>query len=95
LDFIIIGIRKGKGKKKYSKKILKFEYWLYLKIQKHQCVFSGVPGNISGLFMGGGLCWWLLFLPTVSHGTTVRRDPNKEYCDILARAGCGILARVL
>jgi hypothetical protein len=26
--------------------------------------------------MSRGLCWWQMFLPTVSHGTTVRRDPN-------------------
>jgi hypothetical protein len=54
---------------------------------------SRVPGIISGLFVGGGLCLWQLFLPIVSHGTTVRRDPKQpEYCDILAREGCGILA---
>jgi hypothetical protein len=39
---------------------------------------STVPGIISGLFVGGGLCLWQLFLPTVSHGTTVRRDPNNR-----------------
>jgi hypothetical protein len=37
---------------------------------------SGLPENIYGLFMGGELCWWQLFLPIVSHGTTVRRDPH-------------------
>jgi hypothetical protein len=37
---------------------------------------SGVRGIIFGLFLGRGLCWWKLFLPTVSHQTTVRRDPN-------------------
>jgi hypothetical protein len=33
-------------------------------------------GIIFGLFLGRGLCWWKLFLPTVSHQTAVRRDPN-------------------
>jgi hypothetical protein len=37
---------------------------------------SEVLGNISELFMDGGLCWWQLFLPTMSHGTTIRRDPD-------------------
>jgi hypothetical protein len=37
---------------------------------------SGVSGIISELFLGRCLCWWQLFISTVSHETTVRRDPN-------------------
>jgi hypothetical protein len=32
--------------------------------------------NYFCAILGHRLCWWQLFLPTVSHGTTVRRDPN-------------------
>jgi hypothetical protein len=67
LDFIIIG-RKRKGKE-YSWNILEFEY---LEIFGK----SKMRGIIFGLFLGRGLCWWKLFLPTVSHQTAVRRDPN-------------------
>jgi hypothetical protein len=74
LDFIIIGIRKNKRKNEYSWNIPEFEY---LEIFGKSIVFfSRVPGIISGLFMSRGLCWWQLFLPTVSHGTIVRRDPD-------------------
>jgi hypothetical protein len=53
LDFIITGIKR-KGKKEYSKNILEFEY---LDIFGKSNVFlSGVPGIISGLFLGKGLC---------------------------------------
>jgi hypothetical protein len=45
-------------------------------IKNTNVFLSGVRGIISGLFLGRGLCWWKLFLPTVSHQTTVRRDPN-------------------
>jgi hypothetical protein len=63
---------KNKREKEYSWNIIEFEY-----LEIFGNVFlSGVPGNISGLFLGRGLCWWKLFLPTLSHGTTVRRDPN-------------------
>jgi hypothetical protein len=63
---------KKKREKEYSWNILEFEY-----IDIFGNVFlSRVPGIISGLFMSRGLCWWQLFLPTVSHGTTVRRDSN-------------------
>jgi hypothetical protein len=37
---------------------------------------SRVPEINSGLFLGRDLCWWQLFLPTMSRGTTVRRNPN-------------------
>ena len=71
MDFIIIGRKKGK---ECSWNILEFEY---LEIFRKSNVFlSGVRGIIFGLFLGRGLCWWKLFLPTVSHQTTVRRDPN-------------------
>jgi hypothetical protein len=72
LDFIIIG-RKRK-EKEYSWSILEFEY---LEIFGKSNVFlSGVRGINFGLFLGRGLCWWKLFLPTVSHQTAVRQDPN-------------------
>jgi hypothetical protein len=73
LDFIIIGIKR-KGKRN----IPEFEYLeIFRKSKIQMYVFlSGVVEIISGLFFGRGLCWWQLFLPTVSHGTTVRRDPN-------------------
>jgi hypothetical protein len=35
-----------------------------------------MSGIISGLFISRGLCWRQLFLPPVSHETTLRRDPN-------------------
>jgi hypothetical protein len=65
LDFIIIG-RKRKGNE-YSWNILEFEYLE---------IFERGARNFFGLFLGRGLCWWKLFLPTVSHQTAVKRDPN-------------------
>jgi hypothetical protein len=70
LDFIIIGRKKGK---EYSWNILEFEY---LEIFGKNVFLCGVRGIIFGLFLGRGLCWWKLFLPTMSHQTIVRRDPN-------------------
>jgi hypothetical protein len=55
--FTIIGIRKRKGKK-YSRDIPKFEYLGIFGKSKIKNVFlRRVSRIISGLFMGGGLCW--------------------------------------
>jgi hypothetical protein len=64
LDFIIIGIkRKGKRNIPY------FEYFE---------IFEKSKGakNYLWAILGQMFMLWQLFLPTVSHGTTVRRDPN-------------------
>jgi hypothetical protein len=74
LDFIIIR-RKRKGKE-YSWNILEFEYLEIFGKSKIQMYFERGARNFFGLFLGRGLCWWKLFLPTVSHQTAVRRDPN-------------------
>ena len=67
------GKRKGK---EYSWNILEFEYLEIFGKSKINVFLSGVQGIIFGLFLGRGLCWWKLFLPIVSHKTTVRQDPN-------------------
>jgi hypothetical protein len=35
------------------------------KIKNTNVFLSGVRGIIFGLFLGRGLCWWKLFLPTM------------------------------
>jgi hypothetical protein len=60
--------KKKRKKREYSCNIPEFEYL--------DIFLSGVSGIISGLFLGRGLCWWQLFLLTMSHETTVRWDPN-------------------
>jgi hypothetical protein len=65
---------KKKREKEYSWNIPEFEYLDIF--GKSNAFLSGVPRIISRLFLGRGLCWWQLFLPTVSHETTVRRDSN-------------------
>jgi hypothetical protein len=72
LDFIIIGIRKRKGKRNIHVIFQNLNFWGYLE----NVFLSRVSGIIFGLFMDRGLCWCQLFLPTVSHGTTVRQDPD-------------------
>jgi hypothetical protein len=75
LDFIITG-RKRKRKGiflEYSRIWIFRDIW---KIKNTNVFMSGVRGIIFGFFLGRGLCWWKLFLPTVSHQTAVRQDPN-------------------
>jgi hypothetical protein len=71
LDFTIIRIRKIKGKRNIPRIFQKIR--IFGDIWKN-VFLRRVLGIISGLFMGSGLCWWQLFLPTLSHGTTLRRD---------------------
>jgi hypothetical protein len=69
MDFIIMEIKR-KGKRNIPGIFQNLNVKRYLENQ------SKVPGIIFRLFMSKGLCWCQLFLPTVSFGTTVRRDPD-------------------
>jgi hypothetical protein len=66
LDFIIIGI-----KRKRIRNIPGFEY---LEIFGKSKILMYFLAECQKLFLG--YSWWQLFLPNVSHGTTIRWDPN-------------------
>jgi hypothetical protein len=70
LDFRFIGIRKRKVRRNIPRIFQNSNIWAYLEKNKNTNIFlCGVIGNISRLFMSRGLCWWILFLPTVSNET--------------------------
>jgi hypothetical protein len=93
LDFIIIGNRKGKGKKNIHGIFQNLNIWGYMEIQKQKFVFEQSARKYFWPIHG----WRFMLVATVpiyyvTCDNSLAGPRQLEYCDILAQAGCGILA---